>query len=343
MDVVDTAHPFDRSPMATWRAAIVAWLFALLILGAVIGLIVHFSELHALAMVVRHMRRVWLFGAVALQGLTYVCAAAVWQLALTHEGFSFRVRTLVPMALAMLFANQAFPSAGLAGSAVVMRSLRRREVPPHVVMGALLVGLITMYAAYLLALVMGLAILGAQVERGRLLIVLALFALAAAGIPTAISWYRHSLPARARTAIARVPGIGALLDAMAAAPGGLLKDRRLLLSAAGIQFLEILLDAATLFVVVVAIDAPIPPSVVFACFAVASAAARVVPVPLGLGSFEGALTGILHLAGVPLEAALTATLLLRGLTLWLPMLPGLWCARHELWGGTIEPTAAAAH
>jgi len=31
-----------------------------------------------------------------------------------------------------------------------------------------------------------------------------------------------------------------------------------------------------------------------------------------------------------LEAALTATLLLRGLTFWLPMLPGLWIARREL-------------
>jgi uncharacterized membrane protein YbhN (UPF0104 family) len=343
MDMADTTHPFDGSPLATWRAAVVAWLFGLLLLAAVVGVIVHFSELHALLMVVRHMRRIWLLGAVALQGLTYVCAAAVWQLALAHEGFPFRVRTLIPMALAMLFANQAFPSVGLAGSAVVMRSLRRRDVPPHVVMGALLVGLITMYAAYLLALVMGLAILGAQAERGGLVTVLALFALAAAGIPAAIGWYRRWLPARARTAIARVPGIGALLDAMAAAPGGVLKDRGLLLSAAAIQFLEVFLDAATLFVIVRAIDAPAPPWVVFACFAVASAAARVVPVPLGLGSFEGALTGSLHLAGVPLEAALTATLLLRGLTLWLPMLPGLWCARHELWGGTIEPIPAAAH
>jgi len=34
--------------------------------------------------------------------------------------------------------------------------------------------------------------------------------------------------------------------------------------------------------------------------------------------------------GVPLEAALTATLILRGFTFWLPMLPGLWLARREI-------------
>ena len=36
------------------------------------------------------------------------------------------------------------------------------------------------------------------------------------------------------------------------------------------------------------------------------------------------------LLGIPVEAALTSTLLLRGFTLWLPMLPGLWLAKREL-------------
>ena len=35
-------------------------------------------------------------------------------------------------------------------------------------------------------------------------------------------------------------------------------------------------------------------------------------------------------AGVSVEAALAATLLLRGLTFWLPMPPGLWLARREI-------------
>jgi hypothetical protein len=47
------------------------------------------------------------------------------------------------------------------------------------------------------------------------------------------------------------------------------------------------------------------------------------PVPLGLGSFEAGSAGMLSLLGVPLPVALAATLLLRGFTLWLPLLPGL--------------------
>jgi uncharacterized membrane protein YbhN (UPF0104 family) len=52
--------------------------------------------------------------------------------------------------------------------------------------------------------------------------------------------------------------------------------------------------------------------------------------PLGLGTFEAASIAMLHVVGIGLEGALTATLLLRACTLWLPMLPGLWCARHVL-------------
>ncbi|MDG0024643.1 hypothetical protein [Trinickia sp. Y13] len=40
--------------------------------------------------------------------------------------------------------------------------------------------------------------------------------------------------------------------------------------------------------------------------------------------------GMLSLLGVSVAAALAATLLLRGMTFWLPMLPGVWLARREI-------------
>ena len=46
--------------------------------------------------------------------------------------------------------------------------------------------------------------------------------------------------------------------------------------------------------------------------------------------FVGNCITMLSLLGIHIEAGLTATLLLRGFTLWLPMLPGLWLARREL-------------
>lgn len=53
-------------------------------------------------------------------------------------------------------------------------------------------------------------------------------------------------------------------------------------------------------------------------------------VPLGLGTFEATAVGLLHALGVGVETAFAATLMLRGLTFWLPMLPGVWLARREV-------------
>jgi uncharacterized membrane protein YbhN (UPF0104 family) len=54
------------------------------------------------------------------------------------------------------------------------------------------------------------------------------------------------------------------------------------------------------------------------------------PIPLGLGSFEATSTATLGLLGVPIENAFAATMLLRILTLWLPLLPGLTMMRSAL-------------
>ena len=70
--------------------------------------------------------------------------------------------------------------------------------------------------------------------------------------------------------------------------------------------------------------------VVFPSFVIASMVATLGPVPLGLGTFEATCVAMLTMLGITLEAAFTATLLLRGFTLWLPMFPGLWLAKREL-------------
>jgi uncharacterized membrane protein YbhN (UPF0104 family) len=53
---------------------------------------------------------------------------------------------------------------------------------------------------------------------------------------------------------------------------------------------------------------------------------------MGLGSFEAVSIGMLRAMGVPFEAALSATLLFRGYTLWVPLIPGMFAARRQLKG-----------
>jgi uncharacterized protein (TIRG00374 family) len=61
------------------------------------------------------------------------------------------------------------------------------------------------------------------------------------------------------------------------------------------------------------------------CNALGSAA----PTPGGLGAVEAALTAGLTLAGLPGQTALSAVLLFRIFTFWLPVLPG-WAAFTHL-------------
>jgi Mg2+-importing ATPase len=51
-------------------------------------------------------------------------------------------------------------------------------------------------------------------------------------------------------------------------------------------------------------------------------------VPGGLGSFEAASVLTLHANGVTTAVALSATLAFRGMSFWLPMLPGFVASRH---------------
>jgi len=312
-------------------ATLAAWLIALVIFGAVVALLLHISELEKLSQLIRHIQPIYLLVALGLQTLTYFCAAAVWYVALKRRAHGLTIATLVPVALAMLFVNQAFPTAGVSGSIVVVQALRKRRIATNVAMAALVIGLMTTYFAYLLAVLASLALLIAYHHVSRWLITLTgFFALAAVGIPAAVVWYRESFAPRMQKRLRRVPGVGSLLDAIGSIPTKLLHDSGVLGRAVAFQLMEIVLDAATLYVLLIAVGTAAAPTDAFVSFVMAFAVAQLVPVPLGLGTFEASLVGMLRLVGIPLEPAFTATLLLRGCTMWLPMAPGLWFARREL-------------
>ncbi|HVH04823.1 MAG TPA: lysylphosphatidylglycerol synthase domain-containing protein, partial [Myxococcota bacterium] len=78
-----------------------------------------------------------------------------------------------------------------------------------------------------------------------------------------------------------------------------------------------------------AVASPLPLPAVFASFVLASVVSTLAWVPGGLGTFEASAVALLHLQGASVESALAATLLLRALTFWVPMLPGVVLAHRE--------------
>jgi uncharacterized membrane protein YbhN (UPF0104 family) len=300
-------------------------------LAAVVLVVLRIGELGRFAELARAARPAWLIAAVGLQVLTYVCAAAVWHAALRHVGAARRLRALIPLGIAKLFTDQALPSGGISGTMLVIGGLKRRGVPGPLAMAALLVGLVSFYAAYGLAALAGLAILQFQQDVGPATIVIAIvFAMFVVGVPAAVLSARWLPDHPWLQPLRRIPGVASLLEAVASAPADPLRDPLLMSKATGLQLAVFVLDAATLYVMLRAVGQPASPLAAFASFVVADVVATVGPTPLGLGVFEGTAVTVLHLTGVPLEVALAATLLLRGFTFWLPMVPGIWLARREL-------------
>jgi tetratricopeptide (TPR) repeat protein len=192
-----------------------------LLLVAFVAVAAHLGEGRRFADLLRRAQPAWLGAAAVLQVATYLCAAAVWQRALRCNGGVRRsVRSLVPLGLAKLFADQALPSAGMSGTLLVVRGLLRRGVPRGLAIVAMLADLVSWYAAYALVGVAALAILWYRGElTGVLVAVGVAFLLLATGVPLAIFGLRdreRSLPRWAQ----RLPWANEVLAAIADAQAG---------------------------------------------------------------------------------------------------------------------------
>lgn len=315
------------APLRIPRAAWLGWAAGAVLLAALAAVVLRRGEAEAFAALARDAEPSWLAAGIVLQAATYACAAAVWNRALRALGSARPFAGLVPLGLAKLFADQALPSAGLSGTVLVVRALRRRGVARGDAVAAMLAGLIGYYGAYALAVSAALAALWWRGELHPLLLSAAsLFAVVAVAVPLALWWLRARRPRWLR----RIPVAREALAAIAEAPREAVLGPRLAAEMVGLQLGVFLLDAATLLAMLRAVATPAAPDVVFASFMVASLVATLAWVPGGLGTFEGTCIAMLQLHGISLEAAAASTLLLRGLTFWLPMAPGLWLARREM-------------
>ena len=310
--------------LARW----VSWFFGLGLLAAVVMFATHHSEEMAFAQILLHARPAWLLVAVLLQVGTYMTDARIWQRVLVRANISRSLRSYVGLGLAKLFMDQAIPSVGLSGTLLVIRALDRRGVPRGASMAAVVVDLVSYYAAYTLALGIALCIAWAHGDLTPLMALPAgIFAPLAAAVPMALLWVSRgrTLPA----SLERLPFIRPGLRALGEATPDIAHDVPLITRCTGLQLAILVLDAGTLWIMLRALGLEVNPAPVFASFMLSTLARTLGVVPGGLGVFEAVSVATLKLIGVPVAAGLAATLLFRVFTFWLPMVPGLILAWRE--------------
>jgi uncharacterized protein (TIRG00374 family) len=308
--------------------SILFWVIGLLGFLAVILVVLHLGSLERMVKLARSARPAWLL---LVQASTYLSAALVWRQALCHAGHPLPMRALVPLGIAKVFTDQVLPSGGISGTMLVVRGLIRRRVPSKIAMAAMLAGLVSYDVAYMIIVLTSAGILWLH-NRANLPIFIGVgvFAVITIAIPTAVLSAKRWGDRKPMTWVSKLLGMTDLLRALTEAPTHLLRSPALLIQTVVLQLGIFILDALTLWLVFNAIGEVPEIWVIFVSFAIASMVATIGPIPVGLGTFEATSVGMLHLLGVSVEAALAGTLLLRGLTFWLPMLPGIWLARREI-------------
>lgn len=304
-----------------WRTA----LLAVVILGGLIILVVHWGDFEYFSEMARAARPAWMLAAFALQGATYVFLALGWAAVLKRAGSPQPLRKLLPIAFSKLFVDQVVPAAGMSGNVLLVDRLTALGVPRGSAMAALLVSMVGYYAVYAaLACMMLVALWLHRAATPLAAGLVTVFLLVALAIPGLALWLRRRGGRPLPRWIERLPPIAKLLGIVGEAPAGLVHDRRLIARVACWNGLIFLADAATLAVSLRALGGPFIPVTAFIALMAASIAVTLAPLPFGLGSFEATSTATLATMGIPVAAALAATLLLRMLTLWLPLIPGLW-------------------
>jgi uncharacterized membrane protein YbhN (UPF0104 family) len=300
----------------------------LAILAAVIMAAPHFAEEREFVETTKHAQPWWLVVAILLQVLTYLAQSGTWRVVLRRAKVSVPLSTAFKLSLAKLFVDQALPSAGISGTVVVAKSLERRGVPRRVVMATVVVSSVSYYAAYVLTLAVALFIMVARGHANSLIMAAAVcfvvYSAALAAATLVLSGRRNRGPKWLK----RVPLLKDALALVGEADSKLAHSGQLNFSSGLFQLAIFLLDAATVWVLIRSLGYVASPTGVFASFMISSLMRTIGIIPGGLGTFEAASVVTLKLAGVPLTVGLAATLLFRGLSFWLPMLPGLFFSRE---------------
>ncbi len=312
------------------------WLVGAAIVAAVIVAALKLSEEQEIWRLLRTAEPVWILVALLAQLGTYLTQGEIWRIVTRAAGQPLALGVAAKLSLAKLFVDQALPSSGISGTALFARALEQRGTPRPVLMAAVSVNLVSYFAAYVICLIAALAALLLEGHANALILVSGiLFGAASMLVISALLALSGRVGRTFANRAAHWPLLGPTMRLLTEADRRLSHEPRLLGLAIALQLAIVLLDALTVWMLLAAVGSWAAPGAVFASFVISSMLRSISIVPGGLGIFEAASVLTLKIAGVPLPAALSATLMFRGLSFWLPMLPGMVLSRRVAANGRV--------
>ena len=313
--------------LANWRT----WVLGLLLAAAVVFAAFHWGDVRQFANLIAHAEPLWLLAAFVAQLLTYIALAAEWLVVLRACDCKTSFAKLLPLTLTKHFADQMVPTAGMSGNVVVVDRLHTLGASRRVAVAAVILTIISYYASYAIVAIAALFLLWLISEDSWAMAgLITVFLVVAGGIPTLALWLQKKGQRAVPKWLRSVGPIRELFDMIGEAPARLVRSGELITELSILNGITFALDGLTMQFCLFALGVHVPFAAAFVAFIMASIVVTLGPIPMGLGSFEAVSIGTLRLAGISFEAALSATLLFRGFTLWLPLIPGMIAARRDL-------------
>lgn len=312
---------------ANWRS----WLLAALLIAGVVVAVLHWGDVKKFAALVAHSKPLWLLAAAGAQLLTYVALAVEWERVLRAGSCHAPFSKLLGLTVGKHFADQMVPTAGMSGNVVVVDRLQRIGASRPVALAALIMTIIAYYASYGVASLVALILLWVHGKTSWVVIGLISASLGlSAAVPALALWLQRKGAKAIPKWLRQIRPICELFEMIREAPTKLVRDMRIIGELTVLNGAGFALDGLTMQFCLFALGIQAPFGGAFSAFIMASIVVTLGPIPMGLGSFEAVSIGMLRAMGVPFEAALSATLLFRGYTLWVPLIPGMFAARRQL-------------
>jgi len=317
--------------MSNERRPWLSWLLGAAVFGVVVIVVLRFSDAQEFLRLLQRIEPGWLLAAALAQAATYYCETQVWRGVSVAAGTAIAFRTAYQLSVAKLFVDQAVPTGGLSGTLVYVEGLRRAGIERRVAFSGVVVDAFSYYCAYAICVAVALVVAASQDSlNGPLAAIATVFAMLSTAFALAVLMQFGLQRGPLRSALERLRPIGRALKILQEIDPKLAHNPRVLLRACLWQIGIQLLDALSLWLLLLALGAWVDLHSVFTSYMFSALFRTLSFSPGGLGTFEAAAVMILRSSGVPIETAFAATVLFRGLNFWLPMLPGMWCARRVM-------------
>lgn len=317
----------------TYRRWIPFVVLGVVALIAMVFVAINLGEIGEFAQQAAKAKPKWLGFAALSQLATYGCLAIVWARVLARIATPVSVFSLYSLSVAKLFADQAIPPNGVSGAVFFLHALVRRGVPHRLAFAVFVFNTAAFFTAFLIAtMICFLGLVTSDNTPPALAISVAAFAGVILLVLFVILIVSLLSPTASPAWAAKIPKFEKAKEWVHTAAKHINAQRLLFFEATVLQFAIRMIDGVTLLLVFYAIGGELSYVACFFAVVTASITASIGPIPMGLGAYEAGMVTALKLFGASIEEAITVTLIFRGLSLWLPLLPGFYIIQREILG-----------